>query len=133
MQAIKWSTWQYIINVFPSLFSFRENCVQWDDKGPYILVAIFLKTVDHADYLVLFFFFFPRVLHDANSFFGCLCIFLRLYFTSPLHGALHLFFVSLFFMFFFCAFCLLGFLMLEKTLSTIYFQFIVLYFFVARA
>lgn len=81
--------------------------------------------------LILFFFFF-RVLHNTNSFFGSLCIFLRL-FHRTLHGASHVFFVFLFFMFFFCALYLLRFLLLEKTLSAIYFLFIVLFIFVVRA
>ena len=66
------------------------------------------------------------------SSFGCLCIFFKTLFHRHLHGASHIFFVSLFFMFFFYAFCLLGFLLLEETLSAIYFLFVVLLFFVVK-
>lgn len=69
---------------------------------------------------------------EHYSSFGCLCIFFKTLFHRHLHGASHIFFVSLFFIFFFYAFCLLGFLLLEETLSAIYFLFIVLLFFVVR-
>lgn len=81
----------------------------------------------------LFFFFLFQSPSQHYSFFGCLCIFFKTLFHRPLHGASHIFFVSLFFMSSFYAFCLLGFLLLEKTLSAIYFLFIVLLFFVVRA
>lgn len=105
--------------------------VQWPHvRAQYLLMFPFSLWI----FILLLFImiFFSRVLHDTNSFFGRLCFFLRL-FHRALHGASHVFFVSLFFMFFFCAFCLLGFLLLEKTLSAIYFLFIVLFIFVARA